>query len=61
MRFLPGLFFSDYKEALELSKEYNKTKGPGTQAKPERHAFFRRLQPIIQRTLDKCERENSLM
>ena len=50
-----------YNEAIGLAKEYAKTKGPGTQAKPEQHAFFRRLLPIVQRTLEKCERENGFM
>ena len=42
-----------YKEAIDAAKEYAKTKGPGTQAKPEQHQFFRRLATIIQRTLEK--------
>jgi len=50
-----------YKEAIDGAKEYAKTKGPGTQAKPEQHQFFRRLAAIIQRTLEKCERENGLI
>ena len=50
-----------YNEAIGLAKEYAKTKGPGTQAKPEQHAFFRRLLPIVKRTLEKCERENGFM
>ena len=54
-------YFSVYKEAVDAAKEYAKTKGPGTQAKPEQHQFFRRLATIIQRTLEKCERENGLM
>ena len=54
-------FFSVYKEAQDLAREYSKTKGPGTQAKPEQHPFFKRLAPIVQRTLEKCERENGMM
>jgi len=50
-----------YAEAIELSKEYAKTKGPGTTAKPEQHSFFRRLSPIVKRTLEKCERENGFI
>ena len=50
-----------YAQAIELSKEYAKTKGPGTTAKPEQHSFFRRLSPIVKRTLEKCERENGFM
>ncbi len=50
--------------AQEYAREYAKVKGitsGGTHARPEQHAFFRRLGPLIQRTLDKCERENGLM
>jgi len=50
-----------YKEALEMAKEYSKTKGPGTQAKPDQHQFFRRLATLIKRTLEKCERENGMI
>ena len=46
---------------MEFAKEYSRVKGPGTKAKPEQHAFFRRLAPIVKRTLEKCERENGLM
>ena len=42
--------FSVYKEAIDGAKEYAKNKGPGTQAKPDQHQFFRRLAAIIQRT-----------
>jgi hypothetical protein len=56
-----AVFLLDYKEALELAKEYAKTKGPGTQAKPDQHLFFKRLAPIVRRTLEKCERENGFM
>ena len=50
-----------YAQAIELAREYAKTKGPGAQARPEQHAFFRRLAPIVKRTLEKCERENGFM
>ncbi|XP_068217945.1 BRO1 domain-containing protein BROX-like [Palaemon carinicauda] len=50
-----------YESASELCKEYAQTKGPGTQAKPERHQFFRRVAPIVARTLEKCERENGMI
>ena len=55
--FLPA----EYEEAGQLCKDYSNTKGPGTQAKPEKHQFFRRLAPIVTRTLEKCERENGMM
>jgi len=50
-----------YQESEELCKEYAKTKGPGTQAIPERHAFFINLGKTVDRYHEKCERENSLM
>ncbi|KAK4324073.1 hypothetical protein Pmani_005258 [Petrolisthes manimaculis] len=50
-----------YEEAGVLCKEYSQVKGPGTQAKPEKHQFYRRLAPIIARTLEKCERENGMI
>jgi len=50
-----------FAQAVEFAKEYSKVKGPGTKAKPEQHAFFRRLAPIVKRTLEKCERENGLI
>ncbi|CAG0883613.1 unnamed protein product [Darwinula stevensoni] len=50
-----------YSEALELCKDYGKQKGPGKSAKLERHMFFRKLGPVIKRTLEKCERENGLI
>jgi len=50
-----------YLAARELAVEYAKTKGRGTQAKPEKHQFFTRILPIINRTLEKCERENGFI
>ncbi len=55
---------SGYELAQGYAGEYAKAKGSssgGTHARPEQHAFFWRLGPLIQRTLDKCERENGLM
>lgn len=48
-------------KAAEMATEYAKTKGPGTMARPEKHNFFRRLGPIVDRTLEKCERENGFI
>jgi len=53
--------YLDYEKASVLCKEYSKMKGVAKAAKPERHLFFRKLAPIIQRTLEKCERENGFM
>jgi hypothetical protein len=51
----------DYNKAALLAKEYSSTKGAGTTAKPQDHLFFRKLAPIVQRTLDRCVRENGFM
>lgn len=48
-------------KAKTLCQEYGKTHGPAPRVKPDQHAVFRRLAPLVQRTLDKCERENGLM
>jgi len=50
-----------YDRSAVTCKDYASTKGPGTQAKPLNHLFFRKLGPVMKRTLDKCERENGLM
>lgn len=52
---------SHYTKASQLAKEYAATKGPGPTAKPQEHLFFRKLEPIVQRTLDKCTRENGFI
>lgn len=44
-----------------MATEYAKNKGPGTQAKPDKHNFFKRLAPMLSRTLEKCERENGFI
>ena len=67
--FLPYFFqiidlmkiISDYEKAGTLGKEYASLKGTGTIAKPTEHLFFRKLGPIVNRTLDKCVRENGFM
>ena len=53
--------FLDYDKAGTLGKEYGALKGTGTIAKPTEHLFFRKLGPIVNRTLDKCVRENGFM
>ena len=50
-----------YSEAEELCTQYASAKGVGTKVKPERLLFFRKLGPILNRTLEKCERENGFM
>ena len=44
-----------------MCREYANTKGPGTQAIPERHQFFKNLGSIIERITEKCERENAMI
>lgn len=51
----------DYSKAGILGKEYAAIKGAGTIAKPVDHLFFRRLGPLVNRTLEKCVRENGFM
>ena len=46
-----------YQKAEALCKEYATTKGQGTFARPANHIFFKRLGPVLKRTLEKCERE----
>ncbi|KAK7105081.1 BRO1 domain-containing protein BROX-like [Littorina saxatilis] len=50
-----------YEKAELLCKEYAATKGAGTTARPQNHLFFRRLGPVVRRTLEKCDRENGLI
>ncbi|XP_014216565.1 BRO1 domain-containing protein BROX-like [Copidosoma floridanum] len=48
-------------KAKTLCQEYGKTNGPAPRIKPDQHAVFKRLAPLVKRTLEKCERENSLI
>ncbi|XP_058808931.1 BRO1 domain-containing protein BROX-like isoform X2 [Phymastichus coffea] len=48
-------------KAKTLCQEYGKMHGPAPRVKPDQHAVFRRLAPLVQRTLEKCERENGLI
>ena len=50
-----------YDETEQLCREYASCKGPGTQAIPERHQFFKNLGTIINRISEKCERENGMI
>jgi len=50
-----------YEETEKLCKQYADTKGPGTQAVPERHQFYKNLGTIITRAAEKCERENGMI
>ncbi|RUS79632.1 hypothetical protein EGW08_012601 [Elysia chlorotica] len=50
-----------YGKAEQLCKEYGQSKGAGTTARPQNHLFFRKLGPVVKRTLEKCDRENGLI
>ena len=53
--------FFVYERAEQISREYASVKGVETTARPQNHLFFRKLGPIVKRTLEKCERENGMM
>lgn len=59
--YLISLSYLVFKQAEDLCKQYAKATGPGTSAKPEKHLFVRKIRPILQRHLDKAERENGFM
>ncbi|KAH9375458.1 hypothetical protein HPB48_015433 [Haemaphysalis longicornis] len=50
-----------YQDATQICKQYATMKGPGSAAKMDQHLFFRKLAPLVKRTLDKCERENGFI
>ncbi|CAF0957061.1 unnamed protein product [Brachionus calyciflorus] len=50
-----------YQDTEQQCREYAATKGPGTQAVPERHEFFKNLLKTIIRITEKCHRENGMI
>ncbi|XP_075556006.1 BRO1 domain-containing protein BROX-like [Dermacentor variabilis] len=50
-----------YQDALQICRQYSTMKGPGSAAKIDQHLFFRKLAPLVKRTLEKCERENGFI
>jgi len=50
-----------YQSASRLCREYASTRGPGSTAKPGEHKFFKRLEPIISKRLDKATHENGFI
>ena len=50
-------------KAKALCKAYATTKGPAAaeRVRPDQHNVFKRLEPMVKRTLEKCNRENGLM
>ncbi|CAJ0591410.1 unnamed protein product [Cylicocyclus nassatus] len=53
--------FAEYQIAKDFASKYGTATGPGTRIKPEGHLFFRRIQPLLQRHLEKAERENGFI
>ena len=53
--------FTDYEKGEEFGKTYASTTGPGTTCRPHEHLFYRKLGPVVRRTLEKCNRENGFM
>lgn len=47
--------------AVEYVGKYTKTPGPGITAKPDSHLFFRRIRPLLERHMEKAERENGFI
>ncbi|CAH8821811.1 unnamed protein product [Trichobilharzia szidati] len=50
-----------YEKALRAAREYVKVEGVSLSTKPPDHCFFRRLPGLIERTRNKCDRENGLI
>ncbi|VDN45039.1 unnamed protein product [Gongylonema pulchrum] len=47
--------------AIDIVSKYSNATGPGLSAKPESHLFFRRIRPLLERHMQKAERENGLI
>ncbi|CAI2353357.1 unnamed protein product [Caenorhabditis sp. 36 PRJEB53466] len=52
---------AEYSVAKEMAAMYATATGPGTRIKPEQHLFFRRIEPLLNRHLEKAERENGFI
>ncbi|ULT86366.1 hypothetical protein L5515_006040 [Caenorhabditis briggsae] len=52
---------AEYEIAKEMAAMYATATGPGTRIKPEQHLFFRRIEPLLNRHLEKAERENGFI
>ncbi|KAI3379870.1 hypothetical protein SNEBB_002086 [Seison nebaliae] len=50
-----------YDGVSKICGEYAKTKGPGTAAVPERHAFYKRYGEMLEHHAKKCVRENDII
>ncbi|VDM96326.1 unnamed protein product [Thelazia callipaeda] len=47
--------------AIDFAEKYSKSSGPGMTVKPESHLFFRRIRPMLERHMEKAERENGFI
>uniref|UniRef100_A0A1I7XME8 BRO1 domain-containing protein n=1 Tax=Heterorhabditis bacteriophora TaxID=37862 RepID=A0A1I7XME8_HETBA len=52
---------SEFQVASDLALKYATASGPGTRIKPEGHLFFRKIEPLLNRHLEKAERENGFI
>ncbi|CAI5451023.1 unnamed protein product [Caenorhabditis angaria] len=52
---------SEYSIAKEMAAMYAVAPGPGSRIKPEQHLFFRKIEPLLNRHLEKAERENGFI
>ncbi|VDN90544.1 unnamed protein product [Brugia pahangi] len=47
--------------AIDFAEKYRKANGPGITVKPDSHLFFRRIRPLLERHMEKAERENGFI
>ncbi|CAB3398203.1 unnamed protein product [Caenorhabditis bovis] len=52
---------AEYEVAKDFAEMYSKAPGPGMRIKPEKHLFFRQIEPLLRRHLEKAERENGFI
>uniref|UniRef100_A0A0R3RU14 BRO1 domain-containing protein n=1 Tax=Elaeophora elaphi TaxID=1147741 RepID=A0A0R3RU14_9BILA len=52
---------SCFNVAVDFAGKYRKANGPGITAKPDSHLFFRRIRPLLERHMEKAERENGFI
>lgn len=52
---------AEYAVCKEMADAYATATGPGTRIKPEQHLFFRKIKPLLERHLEKAERENGFI
>ncbi|KAK0413817.1 hypothetical protein QR680_007007 [Steinernema hermaphroditum] len=52
---------SEFHIAEDFCSKYAKSPGPGFLAQPDKHLFFRRVEPLLNRHLEKAKRENGFI